>query len=128
MRQSGMALYGVFTMSAARAFVKSMVATCAIVSLLSVFSAHAQEAPPTRLPTIADCPHGYILGVQDTDNPAPLARDNSAQANTNDITVDGQMAAFKARQQQDAAYASSQAQAPRAFVTGCVLPQQLQQR
>jgi hypothetical protein len=115
-------------MSAIHPSVKSMVATCAIVFLLAAPSAHAQEAQPTRLPTIADCPPGYVLGVEDTDNLAPLARDNAAQANPNGYTVDGQMAAFKAQQQQEAAYASSQAQAPRAFVTGCVLPQQYQQR
>jgi hypothetical protein len=119
-------------MSAASRVIKSMVATCAIVSLFSLSSAHAQEAQPARLPTIADCPPGYVLGVQDTDNLMPLARDNAAQVNPNDITVDGQMAAFKSRQQQDAAYTNSQAQAPRAFVTGCVpmqpAPQQQQPR
>jgi hypothetical protein len=115
-------------MSAATQGIKSMVATCTIVSLLSASLAHAQTSQQQRLPTIADCPPGYVLGVQDTDNLAPLARDNASQANPNAYTAEDQMAAFRARQQQDAAYASSQAQAPRAFVTGCVLPQQLPQR
>ena len=115
-------------MSAALINRKGLVAICASAFLLSVSFVHAQEAQPTRLPTIADCPPGYVLSVQDTDNLMPLAKDNSAQANPNDYTVDGQMAAFKAHQQQDAPYASDQAQAPRAFVTGCVLPQPAQQQ
>jgi len=110
-------------MSAALLNRNGMVAICTSAFLLSVSFVHAQETQPTRLPTIADCPPGYVLGVQDTDSLAPLARDNAAQTNPNDATVDSQMTAFKARQQQDAAYASGQAQAPRAFVTGCVPPQ-----
>ncbi|MGB9152966.1 MAG: hypothetical protein WCD70_07750 [Alphaproteobacteria bacterium] len=115
-------------MSAANLNLKGLAAICASAFLLSVSSVHAQEAQPARLPTIADCPPGYVLAVQDTDNPMPLASDDTAQSAQNTDTVDGQMAAFKARQQQQAAYAADQAQAPRAFVTGCVLPQPTQQQ
>ncbi len=118
-----MALYRVFTMIAPRFNQKGMAAICASVFLLSASSAHAQASQQQRMPTIADCPPGYVLGVQDADSLMPLARDNSAQANPNAYTVDGQMAAFKAQQQEDATYTADQTQAPHAFVTGCVPPQ-----
>ena len=105
---------------------KGLVALCASTFLVITVHAYAQEAQPTRLPTIADCPSGYVLVVQDSDSLLPLARSDAPASNPN-ITVDGQMAAFKAQQQQEAAYQSSQSQAPRAFVTGCVLPQQPRQ-
>lgn len=72
------------------------------------------------MPTIADCPVGYILGVQDTDSLMPLAQDYPAQADPNAYVGDGQAAALKVQQQQEAAHSAAQAQAPRAFVTGCV--------
>jgi hypothetical protein len=115
-------------MNAANLNLKGSAAICASAFLLLVSLVQAQESQPTRLPTIADCPLGYVLAVQDTDNLMPLTTDNSAQTNPNNTTVDGQMAAFKARQQQEAVYASDQAQAPHAFVTGCVLPQSPQQQ
>ncbi|MGB9152968.1 MAG: hypothetical protein WCD70_07760 [Alphaproteobacteria bacterium] len=115
-------------MSAANLNLKGLAAICASAFLLSVSSVYAQDAQPTQMPTIADCPPGYVLAVQDTDNPMPLASNDVAQSDQSTDTVDGQMAAFKARQQQQAAYAAAQAQAPRAFVTGCVLPQPAQQQ
>ncbi len=116
-------------MNALRPNLKGLVAICASAFLIatSLAQAQAQEAQPQRMLTIADCPSGYVLAVQDTDSLLPLARDSSAQANPNAYaTVDGQMAAFKAQQQQEATYTTAQAQAPRAFVTGCV-PRQPQQ-
>ncbi|MGB9152206.1 MAG: hypothetical protein WCD70_03860 [Alphaproteobacteria bacterium] len=115
-------------MSAVNLNLKGLVAICASALLLSVSPVHAQGAQPVHMPTIADCPPGYVLAVQDTDAPMPLASDDTAQSDQNTDTVDGQMAAFKTRQQQQSAYAADQAQAPRAFVTGCVLPQPAQQQ
>lgn len=93
---------------------RGMVAICATAFLLSGVPAYSQEAD--HLPTIADCPRGYILAVQDSEYPQPVA---TQPPNPNDYTV--------ANQEKIAAEtAARQAAAPRAFVTGCVLPQQQQ--
>ena len=114
MRQSSVALHGVFTMSAAHS-VKGLVAICATVFLFSASPAHSQEVQ--HLPTIADCPRGYVLGVQDTEDPQPVA---TLPLNPNDYTI--------ANQDKNAAEAAArQASAPRQFITGCFLPQQQQQ-
>lgn len=82
---------------------KGMAAICAIAFLLVASPAHSQEAPATRLPTIADCPPGYTLGVTDTSEPQPVTTANDAATSGNaspDATA-----------------------APRQFVTGCIPPQ-----
>jgi len=106
---------------------KGAVAFGAAVCLMFVAPLRAQEAQPARLPTIADCPRGYVLAVQDLDTPMPLNRADPSQASG--YSVSGAMASDQAQQAgqgQNAAYAAEQAEAPRAFVTGCVLPQPAQ--
>jgi hypothetical protein len=103
-----MALYGVFAMNAASKS-KGMVAICAIVFLLVASSARSQEA--ARPLTIADCPAGYVLAVQDMAEPQPLVKPPDPTASGSDQT------------EQDAiADAQQQAAAPRRFVTGCIPP------
>jgi hypothetical protein len=82
-----------------------------VAACLAADVAHAEEAP--RPLTLADCPPGYVLGVEDTAEPQLPMRDPDAIAsNPTD---------------QNAA-AAQQAAAPRQFVTGCVLPRQQQLR
>jgi hypothetical protein len=89
---------------------KGKIALCIAALLLSSCPAQAQE---TQRPlTIADCPPGYVLGVQDTAEPQPLTKATPSQADATTYTVDGAMAAYKAQQETDIA--------PRAFVTGCI--------
>ncbi|MFY9287904.1 MAG: hypothetical protein WAO98_05325 [Alphaproteobacteria bacterium] len=90
-------------MSALELF-KSVGIIYAIAYLLSALAAHAEEPP--HLATIADCPAGYVLGVQETaeaqlmvkTNPSETQPDSSSQVKEAD-------------------------EAPRRFVTGCVLKQ-----
>ena len=109
MRQSGVALYGVFTMSRLLELI-GVVAFGAGVCLMFVSTARAQEA---RLPTIADCPPGYVLGVQDLAEPLLPARPTDP---------DG----YPLSNQDANAEAQAEAAAPRRFVTGCVPPQPIQ--
>ena len=110
------------------------------VFALPVLSAHAQEVgqltgqftprfvEPLRPMTIADCPAGYGLGVQDTVQPQPLTKPpltaapdaagqsagGEALADTSNpsVTAAAAEAAKKEAAERDAA--------PRSFVTGCV--------
>ncbi|MFY9286905.1 MAG: hypothetical protein WAO98_00215 [Alphaproteobacteria bacterium] len=75
----------------------------AIAYFLSSLAAHAEE--PQRLVTIADCPSGYVLGVQETDQPQLMAKTPSA--NPSDASAE----------------AKETTEAPRRFVTGCVAKQ-----
>ena len=87
-------------------------AVCVFAVLLASFPAHSQEVQ--HLPTLADCPPGYTLGVQDTANPMPVAKpqpDPNAYANAYPSDQD------------IAAAAQEQAAAPRQFITGCIPPQ-----
>jgi hypothetical protein len=113
MRQPVMEIYGVFAMSAAH-HSKSMAAICAVTFALVTSPAYSQEAQPPRLPTIADCPPGYVLAVQDTADPMLPAR----QPDPNARYVQNNQEAIAAIQQQT--------EAPRQFVTGCVQPQIVQ--
>ena len=128
---------------------RGRLAFCAPLLALSVFAlpvlpAQAQEIRPTtsssvqsyveplRPLTIADCPAGYGLGVQDTAQPQPLTKppltapdaagsstggealadtSNPRVAAATDDTAQNE-AAQKAAAERDAA--------PRAFVTGCI--------
>jgi hypothetical protein len=92
------------------------VALYAVVFVLVTTVAHAQQAQPQHMPTLADCPVGYVLTVQDTALPQPLAKLPSAQANPDDTSLADPNALA-------AAEAAQQAMAPRQFVTGCVPPQ-----
>jgi hypothetical protein len=89
---------------------RGKIALCVLSLLLAPDVAHAQETQRTL--TIADCPPGYVLGVQDTAEPQPLTKATPSQADATTYTVDGAMAAYKAQQETDIA--------PRAFVTGCI--------
>jgi len=102
-------------MSAAPLNWKAMAALCATAFLLSASSAHSQEAQSNRLPTIADCPPGYVLAVQDTAQPLIAARQPDPNAG------------YAQNNQDQIAALQQQAAAPRQFVTGCVLPQPVQQ-
>ena len=114
MRQSRVALHCVFTMRTLNITLKGTVAICAIAFVLTASFAQAQEAQ--RLPTIADCPAGTVLAVQDTDQPQPWA---SIPHDPSEYTVANQDK-FAA---EDAARRDT---APHQFVTGCVPPQQQQ--
>jgi hypothetical protein len=94
---------------------KVMAAICAITFALVTSPAQSQEAQSTRLPTIADCPPGYILAVQDTAQPLIAARQPDPNAG------------YAQNNQDQIAALQQQAAAPRQFVTGCVLPQSVQQ-
>ena len=92
-------------------------ASCALAILLTASLTHAQEAQrQQRLPTIADCPAGTILAVQDTDQPQPWA---SLPHDPSEYTVANQDK-FAA---EDAVRRDT---APHQFITGCVRPQQQQ--
>jgi hypothetical protein len=98
-------------MSAAR-LSKGMAAICTIAFLLAASPAYSQEAPATRLPTIADCPPGYTLGVQDTAEPQPVTTTPATgYENVNETAAPG----------------IDVSAAPRRFITGCIPPQQEQQ-
>ena len=71
MWQSSLALYGLLTMNWAKQLAK-MAGLCVMAGLLMGDSARSQELP--HLPTIADCPPGYRLAVQDTADPMLPAR------------------------------------------------------
>ncbi len=90
---------------------KSMIAFCVIAFSPMASAAQAQEA--VRHLTIADCPAGYVLGVEDIAEPQPLTRDPNAVAGN----PPGQNAVTAAAQQ---------VAAPRQFVTGCIPPQSQQ--
>jgi hypothetical protein len=95
---------------------KGMAAICAITFALLASPAHSQEAQPTHMPTIADCPRGYVLAVQDTAEPfmpASIPDPNAGYAQNNQAAV---------------AQAQMQAAAPRQFITGCVPRQPVQQQ
>ncbi len=75
--------------------------------LMLAFPAHAQEAANRPL-TIADCPHGYRLGVQETTDPQPVARmpdPNNYVGPGGNLTNDPQ---------------ADPNAAPRQFITGCI--------
>lgn len=82
-----------------------------LAMLLIALPANAQDL--THMPTLADCPAGYVLAVQDTALPQPLT---AIYANDAD-SIAAQNAAAAA-----AAEANQQAEAPRQFMTGCVPP------
>ncbi|MFY9288169.1 MAG: hypothetical protein WAO98_06670 [Alphaproteobacteria bacterium] len=71
-----------------------------IAYLLSALAAHAEDHP--RLMTIADCPAGYVLGIQETSEPHLMAK-KDVPAHTS------QADDFKESDE-----------APRRFVTGCI--------
>lgn len=76
--------------------------------LLTSYPAYAQEAQ--RPLTIADCPPGYVLGVQDTSEPQPVTKlPVNPYAGTNAPTASS-----------DAA--KEAAEAPKMFMTGCIPP------
>lgn len=87
---------------------QGMAAIGVLVLLLAASPASSREAPATqkRLPTIADCPPGYTLGVRDLADPQPLARPS-----VND---------FEEQPPDDRMDANA---APRQFITGCIPPQ-----
>jgi hypothetical protein len=82
---------------------------CSTVFMLMEVSARSQETP--HLPTIADCPAGYTLGVQDIDAAQPLVKSSDPYA----YTVEGA-----------AQYDKTAASAPKAFITGCIPPRPVQ--
>lgn len=84
---------------------------CTAAILVLAYPAHADDA--TRPLTIADCPPGYVLGIQDTTEAMPLTHAAPTQADANSYTVAGAMATY----QNDPTATS-----PRQFVTGCVRP------
>lgn len=86
-------------MSALELF-KSVGIIYAVAYLLSALAAHAEEPP--HLATIADCPAGYVLGVQETDQPQLMAKTPSA--NPSDPSAE----------------AKETSEAPKRFVTGCI--------
>jgi hypothetical protein len=84
-----------------------------------LFALPTQAQDISHVPTIADCPAGYVLAVQDTSLPQPLTKPPSQTAiYANDAdSIAAQNAAAAA-----AAEANQQAEAPRQFMTGCVPP------
>ena len=77
---------------------KGIAAICAMTFALVTSPAYSQEVQSTRLPTIADCPPGYVLGVQDTNTPMPLNRADPSQDDTHSVA--GAMAGYQATQKQ----------------------------
>lgn len=84
-----------------------------MVAVLLTGSARSQEQAHQL--TIADCPAGYVLGIQDTADPQPFSRIPDPAPST-----------YEQANQQAAALAQQQAAAPRQFVTGCVPSPSLQ--
>jgi hypothetical protein len=109
-----MALYRVFATMRNAQKRKALVAICAI---LLPSSAMAQEVQPGHILTIADCPPGYVLGVQSMAEAQPWA-EPPTQPTYPPPSVDEQ-------NRQAAALTSMEAAAPRRFATGCV-PKQIQ--
>jgi len=80
--------------------------------LLAASPVHAQQAD--HLLTIADCPAGYTLGLQESDQLQPFARaQDYMPPRTGQETV---------------ATAQEVTAAPRAFITGCIPPQRRETR
>ena len=86
--------------------------------LLASFSAHAQET--ARILTLADCPAGYVLGVQDTDEAQPITTAASTTDPDNRFIQNGSALSDKASSDANAA--------PRRFITGCIPPQLIPQK
>ncbi len=94
-----------------------------IVALASLFFAVPTQAQePSHQPTLADCPSGYVLAVQDTALPQPLTKPPPAPMNTDDAN------SIAAQDAMAAAEAAQQAEAPRQFITGCMPPQSIPNR
>jgi len=98
--------------------IKVTAAIYALALLLSSLAAHAQEM--NHMPTIADCPAGYVLGVQQTDQLMPMASAPPTYAPSS-----GSTPSYLEQQAEDQKRAAAQ---PRQFITGCVPVQQYQQR
>ena len=96
-------------MSAAHT-VKGVVAISAIAFLLVPSHAHSQEFQ--RMPTLADCPAGWTLGVQDTAEPQQMTSSQPPLDNYS-VADPAKLAAEKAAQQ---------VEAPRQFITRCIPP------
>jgi hypothetical protein len=85
-----------------------------LAMLLIALPANAQDL--THMPTLADCPAGYVLAVQDTALPQPLTKPPPAVMNPDDAE------SIVAQNAMAAADAAQQGEAPRQFITGCVPP------
>jgi hypothetical protein len=95
-----------------------------LVMFFLALPANAQEL--THMPTLADCPAGYVLAVQDMALPQPLTKPPPtavpAAINADDAN------SIAAQNAMAAADAAQQAEAPRQFITGCVPPQAQQNK
>ena len=114
-----MALHRVFTMSAAGRVNNLSARRGGIVALAMLLIAspvNAQEL--THMPTLADCPAGYVLAVQDMAVPQPLTKPPPAVPAINADDANS----IAAQNATAAAEAAQQAEAPRQFMTGCVPP------
>jgi hypothetical protein len=92
-----------------------------IVVLVMFFLALPAKAQDlTHMPTLADCPAGYVLAVQDMALPQPLTKPPPtavpAAINADDAN------SIAAQNTMAAAEATQQAEAPRQFMTGCIPP------
>ncbi|MDR3423953.1 MAG: hypothetical protein P4M13_02585 [Alphaproteobacteria bacterium] len=95
-------------MSGARRFAGVAAAFCAATLWLTASSAYSQEAQADKMLTLADCPAGWTLGVQDTAEPQPVTMEPKAiPANGTSASDDTGMDASTA---------------PRRFITVCVAP------
>lgn len=82
--------------------------------LLTSYPAYAQEAQ--RPLTVADCPPGYVLGVQDTGEAQPVTKPAPNPYAANNVPTASSDAAAEAEA------------APKMFMTGCILPAPKQNR
>jgi len=102
----------------ARRIVRGVTTLCSAAVMIFATSVYAQDYSNRPMPTIADCPRGYRLGVQDTDAPQPFLNPQPDPATT---TVELQRKWSEEQVAQNAA-------APRQFITGCVAQQPVQQQ
>jgi hypothetical protein len=108
-----MSVFGMKTLKMSAALTSEINRVSAIAALLISSTAFAHEAQAQPMATLADCPPGYVLAVQDTALPQPLA----ALPPTPTLTDDTSPAALSTAATAEAA---QEALAPRQFVTGCV--------
>jgi hypothetical protein len=90
--------------------IKGIVIMYAIAFALNALDARAQETPHA---TLADCPPGYVLGIEETSEPQLMAKSQ--------VTAPSYVPPSQ-RQSPDTPN-NEASEAPRQFVTGCVKPQ-----